>query len=164
MCLCERNRVKLSSGLGKTEQGTSSTSLGKRAFSLLCPQICHLCLGAWLWGRSRELSLCGDATSSSPLPAQSLAAGMGLPVSSLSKSKISSNQHLPPHGCVRKTSQACVPYSSHGSYHLCWLMQCNQQFNMLLLNTLIILFLSDTAITRFLCFDAKSSKILNWSN
>ena len=51
--------------------------------------------------------------------------------------------------------------ASHVSYHLCRLMQCNQQFNMLLLNMLIILFLSDTAITRFLCFDAESSKTLN---
>lgn len=52
-------------------------------------------------------------------------------------------------------------HSSHVSHHLCRLTPCNQQFNMLLLNTLIILFLSDIAITRFLCFDAESSKTLN---
>lgn len=46
-------------------------------------------------------------------------------------------------------------------HHLCRLTPRNQQFNMLLLNTLIILFLSDIAITRFLCFDAESSKTLN---
>lgn len=40
-------------------------------------------------------------------------------------------------------------------------MQRNQQFIMLPLNTLIILFLSDIAITGFLFFDMESSKTLN---
>lgn len=72
----------------------------------------------------------------------------------------------PPH-CISHPTDMEVKYrhvfhiASHVSYHLCRLMQCNQQFNMLLVNALIILFLSDTAITRFLCFDAESSKTLN---
>ena len=165
------------SGLCKSEQlqGHSSTSLGQRAFmvhgSQTCPQICHLCFGPGCRDGAKPC-LCSACASVAMLSAHLQLASTDTcsrngPASRLLRSSTPAPPTPRTCKCWHGEEDNAGPYrhvfhiASHVSYHLCRLMQCNQQFNMLLLNMLIILFLSDTAITRFLCFDAESSKTLN---